>query len=169
MRQFYPDIFFPEDNIYENKSLGFLLTFRGKWSIITDPVEMNPTYKSFARTMQKAGGELLFMGSTVEGFYGVKAIAINLNEPPQEYARYIRSLNRNDVDNDTEPVDFFVGNHPMVKWVYDKAGYRFVEFFFVIDTYDIRLSFWTRPQLFTGFLQVFEEIVSTLSLTNNFD
>ena len=169
MRQFYPDAFFPEDNIYENKSLGFLLTFRGRWSIITDPAEMNPTYKSFARTMQKAGGELLFMGSSVEGFYGVKAIAINLNEPPQEYAQYIRSLNKNEVENDNEPVDFFAGNHPMVKWIYDKAGYRFVEFFFVIDTYDIRLSFWTKPELFTGFLPVFEEIASTLTPTAGLD
>lgn len=169
LRQFYPDTFFPEDNVYENRSLGFLLTFRGKWSIITDPEEMNPTYRSFARTLQKAGGELLFMGSTVEGFYGVKAIAVNLNEPPREYAQYIRNLNKNDVYNDTEPVDFIAGNHPMVKWIYDKAGYRFVEFFFVVGTYDIRLSFWTKPELFTGFLPVFEEIAGTLTLTAGFD
>ena len=169
LRQFYPDAFFPEDNVYENRSLGFLLTFRGNWSIITDPAEMNRTYRAFATTMQKAGGELLFMGNTVEGLYGVKAIAINLNEPPQEYAHYIRDLNKSDVENDTEPVDFYAGGHSMVKWVYDKAGYRFVEFFFVIDTYDVRVSFWTKPQLFTGFLEVFEEIMSTLSLTAGFD
>jgi len=165
LKQFYPDAYFPEDNVYENKPIGFLLTFRGSWSIITDPSAMNGTYKAFAKTMQQAGGELLFMGSTVEGLYGVKAIAINLNEPPQEYARYIRELNRAEVENDDEPIDFFAGEHPMVKWVYDKSGYRFVEFFFSIDTYDIRLSFWTRPRLFNGFLQVFEEIAATLSLT----
>ncbi|MBN1306877.1 MAG: hypothetical protein JXA18_03105 [Chitinispirillaceae bacterium] len=169
LRQFYPDAFFPEDNVYENRSLGFLLTFRGNWSIITDPAEMNRTYRAFAKTMQKAGGELLFLGSTVEGLHGVKALAINLNEPPQEYAHYIRDLNKSEVDDDTEPVDFYAGEHPMVKWVYDKAGYRFVEFFFVIDTYDIRVSFWTKPQLFTGFLQVFEEIMSTLTLTAGFN
>ena len=94
--------------------------------------------------MQKAGGELLFMGSTVEELYGVKALAMNLNEPPFEYAQYIRELNKGDIDNDTEPVDFVIGSHRMSKWIYDKSGYRFVEFFFIVDTYDIRLSFWTN-------------------------
>ncbi len=169
IRQFYPDAFFPEDNVYENKSLGFLLTFRGNWSIITDPSEMNKTYRSFAGKLQKAGAELLFMGSTVDGLYGVKAIAINLNEPPMEYARYIRDVNKSEVENDTEPVDFFAGGNPMVKWIYDKSGYRFVEFFFVVDTYDIRLSFWTRRQLFSGFLPVFEEIAATLTPLSRFD
>jgi hypothetical protein len=168
VKQFYYDNFFPEDNVYENKSIGFLLTFRGKWNIITDPNEMNRHYKAFAKTMREAGGELLFMGSTVEKLYGVKAIALNLNEPPQEYAHYIRDLNRSQVDRDNDPVDFYAGNNPMSKWVYDKAGYRFVEFFFVIDTYDVRMSFWTKPALFDNFLPVFEEIMSTLVVTNGF-
>jgi hypothetical protein len=165
IKQFYPDTYFPEDNVYENHSLRFLLTFRGNWNIHTDPEEMNRHYKAFARTMQQAGGELLFMGSSVEELYGVKALALNLNEPPHEYAYYIRELNRDEVDQDLEPVEFIAGRHSMVKWVYDKAGYRFVEFFFVVDTYDIRLSFWTKPELFENFLPVFEEIAASLTLT----
>ena len=47
---------------------------RGEWSIVTDPNAMNKIYREFAATMQKSGGELLFMGSSVEGLYGVKAI-----------------------------------------------------------------------------------------------
>ena len=168
IRQFYPDHFFPEDNVYKNEGIGFLLTLRGKWNIVTDPNEMNRYYKAFAKTMQVAGGELLFMGSTVEELYGIKAVALNLNEPPEEYAEYIRDLNKSEVGSDSEPVDFIAGDHAMVKWVYDKSGYRFVEFFFVVDTYDIRLSFWTKPQLFENFLPVFEEIMSTLEFTSGF-
>lgn len=168
LRQFYPDIYFPEDNIYENKTIGFALTFRGAWNIICDPAEMNRQYRSFCRSVQHSGGELLFVGNSVEGLYGVKAIAFNLNEPPQDYARYIRDINRADVQNEIEPVDFFTADHAMAKWAYDKSGYRFVEFFFVVDTYNVRLSFWTRPQLFENFLPVFEEIASTLTLTAGF-
>ena len=168
LRQFYPDHFFPEDNVYKNEGIGFLLTLRGRWNIITDPDKMNRYYRAFAKTMQEAGGELLFMGSTVEELYGIKAVALNLNEPPGEYAAYIRELNKNEVDNDHEPVDFYAGDHAMEKWVYDKSGYRFVEFFFVVDTYDVRLSFWTKPQLFENFLPVFEEIMSTLEFTSGF-
>ena len=53
----------------------------------------------------------------------------------------------------------------MVKWVYDKSGFRFVEFFFNIGTYDIRVSFWTKPDLFEKFLPVYEQIISTLRVT----
>jgi len=169
LRQFYHDQYFPEDHVYENRPIGFLLTFRGEWSIITDPAGMNKIYREFAATMQKSGGELLFMGSSVEGLYGVKAIAVNLNEPPRDYAKYIRELNGDDVENNTEPVDFIGGGTAMVKWVYDKSGYRFVEFFFVVDTYDIRLSFWTKPALFDGFLPVFEEIASSLTPARGID
>ena len=166
--QFYPDTFYPEDNVYENKPIGFLVTFRGNWHIITDPDSMNHHYKSFAKTMRNAGGELLFMGSTVERLYGVKALALNLNESPEDYASYIRDLNRREVERDSVPVVFFPGNVRVVKWIYDKSGYRFVEFFFVVDTYNIRLSFWTRPELFSGFLPVFEEIVGTVEFTSAF-
>ena len=168
IKQFYADTFYPEDNVYENEGLGFVLRFRGNWSIVTDPEQMNKHYKAFAQNMQNAGGELLFMGSTVEGLYGVKAIALNLNEPPDEYAHYIRELNINEIDSDSEPIDFIAGDHIMAKWIYDKSGYRFVEFFFVVGTYDIRLSFWTKPDLFNNFLSVFEDIVSSFSLTADF-
>ena len=168
LRQFYPDQFFPEDNVYRNEGIGFLLTLRGKWNIVTDPNKMNRYYRDFAATLQRSGGELLFMGSTVEELYGIKAVALNLNEPPREYATYIRDLNKADVDSDNVPVDFLAGDHLMVKWVYDRAGYRFAEFFFVVDTYDVRLSFWTKPQLFQNFLPVFEEIMSTVEFTSDF-
>jgi hypothetical protein len=169
LKQFYHDTYFPEDHIYENRPIGFLLKFRGNWSITTDPDSMNKVYRDFARTMRNSGGELLFMGSSTEGLYGVKAIAINLNEPPAEYARYIRNLNGADVQNNNDPVEFLAGEHMMVKWVYDKSGYRFVEFFFVVDTYDIRLSFWTRPALFDGFLPVFEDIAASLAPVTGLD
>jgi len=165
IRQFYGDVFFPEDKIYENKALGFCITFRGKWNIITEPDQMNRYYRSFARSMQSAGGELLFMGSSVEGLYGTKALAINLNEPPDEYATYIRALNRSELDVDSAPIPFVTEQLRAVKWIYDKAGYRFVEFFFTVDTYNIRLSFWTRPELFNNFLPVFEEMMSSVSFT----
>jgi len=168
IRQFYPDSYFPEHNIYENKTIGFALTFRGAWNIISDPAGMNRQYRTFCRSVQRSGGELLFVGSSVEGLYGVKAIAFNLNEPPQEYARYIRDINSMDVQNEIGPVDFFTADHAMAKWVYDKSGYRFVEFFFIVDTYNVRLSFWTRPQLSENFLPVFEEIAATLTLTAGF-
>lgn len=168
LKQFYPDTFFKEDAIYENHALRFSLRFRGNWNLITDPAEMSSTYQTFAKTLQKAGGELLFMGSTVEELYGVKALAINLNEPPLDYAEYIRDLNQSEIQDDMEPVEFIAGEHSMAKWVYDKSGYRFVEFFFVVDTYDIRLSFWTKPELFVNFLPVFEETAASLTFTAGF-
>lgn len=168
IRQFYPDTYYTQDNTYENKTIGFLVTFRGAWNIITDPALMNRHYRLFAKTMQNAGGELLFMGSTVEELYGVKAVAINLNESPGDYAAYIRSLNKKEVQDDSVPVPFLTASLPMVKWEFTKSGYRFVEFFFVVDTYNVRISFWTKPALYENFLPVFEDIISSVSYSRSF-
>ena len=165
IEQFYPDHFHSEDNIYENKPLKFLLTFTGNWRIYTDPNKMDPDSKAFAKTLSKSGLELLFVGTTVEGLHGTRGIAVNLNEPARQYAEYVRRLNKDDVENDQGLTDFYAGTYPMVKWVYDKAGFRFVEFFFNIETYDIRIAFWTRTHLFGNFLPVFESIISSLIIT----
>lgn len=165
MVQFYPDDYYPEDGIYENKPLRFIFTFSGNWQIETDPEKMDRSSRAFAGELQKSGVELLFIGSTVEGFHGTRGIAINLNEPAREYAEYIRRINKKDIDQDQGLIDFYAGDNPMVKWIYDKSGFRFVEFFFNIGTYDIRISFWTKPDLFEKFLPVYEQIISTLRVT----
>jgi hypothetical protein len=164
-RQFYPDSFYPQDGIYENKPLRFLLTFSGNWHLFTDPEEMDKGSREFAHELQKAGVELLFVGASAEALHGTRAIAANLNETPVDYAEQIQRINKDDVQNDQGLVDFLAGDHAMTKWVYDKAGFRFAEFFFCVGTYNIRIAFWTKPQLFEKFLPVYEEIVSSLTFT----
>lgn len=166
--QFYRDYYYDEDRIYENKSIGFLLKFRGNWVIITRAEKMNSTYKKFAKTLQRAGGELLFVGYSVEGLYGVRSTAFNLNEDITTYFSYIRELNKEEITNQTEPEKFTARDVEMLKWCYEMNGYMFVEFFFLVDTYNIRLTFWTKPQLFKNFLPVFEDIAASLSLTSLF-
>ncbi|MCX7726596.1 MAG: hypothetical protein N2053_07080 [Chitinispirillaceae bacterium] len=166
--QFYSDYYYPEDKIYENKSIGFLLKFRGNWVIITEAEKMNHTYKKFAKTLQRAGGELLFVGYSVEGLYGVRSTAFNLNEDITTYLSSIRELNKEEISNPTEPEKFSSKDIEMLKWCYEMNGYKFVEFFFLVDTYNIRLSFWTKPHLFTNYLPVFEDIAASLTLTSLF-
>lgn len=164
IKQFYPDTFYGEDNIYENKSLHFTLTYRGNWVIFTDPEEMDKSSRQFAGDLQKSGVELLFVGASVEGQHGTRGIAVNLNEPTRDYAEYIRRINKDDVEKDQGLVDFYAGKNYMVKWIYEKSGFRFEEFFFNIDTYDIRVAFWSKPELFEKFTPVYEQIMSTLSV-----
>jgi hypothetical protein len=166
VKQFYPDTFYREDQVYENKPLRFLLTFSGNWHLFTDPEEMDRDSRLHALELNKSGIELLFIGSTVEGLYGTRGIAVNLNEPGSEYAEYIHRINKDDITNDKGLVQFVAGKNSMVKWVYDKSEFRFVEFFFNIGTYDLRIAFWTRLALFEKFLPVFEEIMSTLTIIN---
>jgi hypothetical protein len=165
LKQFYPDTYYPEDQIYENKPLHFMLRFQENWVVFTDPNEMDKATKSLARAFAKSGVELIFVGATVEGSQGVRGIAANLNEPPMDYAEYIRRLNAGDVQNDQGLTEIVFGRNSMVKWVYDKVGFRFAEYFFTIDTYDIRIAFWTRTDNFEKFLPVFEGIMSSLQVT----
>lgn len=163
--QFYPDIYYQEDCIYQNKILGFLLTFDKNWNLVIDPSKMDPDSRDFARDLNKRGIELLFIGTTSEKYLATRAIAVNLNEPALEYAQYIRKINSPDIENDSGLVEIFNGEISMIKWVYEKSGYRFVEFFFNNNTFDIRIAFWTRKEYFDNFLPVFESIISSLTIT----
>jgi hypothetical protein len=164
MKQFYPGNYFPEDHTYQNKALGFSLTYRGNWDITTDPNDMKDN-KSYAKELHESGAELLLIGFTVENTQGTRCIATNLNEPANEYADEIRRLNKDQVDSDSGCTNDTLNGMPMVVWRYAKDDFRFIEYFFNIETYDIRVAFWTKPRLFDKFLPVYKGIMGTLSVT----
>lgn len=164
LKQFYPDTFYPEDQIYENKPLRFILKYEGNWVLFTDPRDMDNGGRALAREFAKKGVELLFMGATAEGMHGTRGIAAHYNEPAMDHATRIRELNKNDLQNDRGLLPFLAGRNSMVKWMYDRGDFRFVEFFFTIATYDIRIAFWSRKDLFDKFLPVYEGIISSLEI-----
>jgi hypothetical protein len=166
IKQYYPDYFHTEDSIYENKALHFLMVYRGNWQLYTDPKDMDSNSRDFAAQLNKRGAELLFVGATTEGLYGSRGIAINLNEPALDYAQQVRELNKGDVQDDSGIVQFYASTCPMAKWTYCKDNFRFVEFFFNVSTYDVRIAFWTKKDMFDNFFPVFEEIISTVSFTH---
>jgi hypothetical protein len=168
LEQFYPDDFFEQDNVYENKPLGFSLTYKGNWLIVTDPDEMTGASKQFAKDLRRLGAELLFVGFTVEGTQGTRGIAANLNEPPMEYAEQIRNLNKTEITGDSDLSEYIAGDREMVKWEYRIGDFHFVEFFFVSETYDVRVAFWTRTNLFDNFFPVYEEIISSIVTVGKF-
>jgi hypothetical protein len=109
--------------------------------------------------------ELLYAGATTDGLYGTRCIAGNFNIPLKAFAENIRNANSNSLENDQGLTDFYAGPIPAVKWIYDQSGFRFAEYIFKIDTYDIRISFWTKAELFQNYLDIFELIMSTLTVT----
>lgn len=158
---FYPGSYFPQDRTYQNSPLGFSLSFRGNWKIITDPNEMKAN-RSNADLLHKTGGELLFIGYTAEQTQGTRGIAINLNETNREYAGEIKKLNSEEPFIDSGLIDTIISDIPMVEWVYERDGFRFVEFFFRADTYNIRIAFWAKPALFSNFLPVYEDMAGSI-------
>ena len=165
--QYYPDMFFPEDRTYQNKALGFTFSFIGNWEIICDPNKMKEN-RSNALLLHETGGELLFVGYTVEKTQGTRGIAVNLNETNKAYAEEIMKLNREEQQIDSGLTEVSIANVPMVQWIYEKAGFKFVEFFFKIETYNMRIAFWAKPKLFSNFLPVYEDIMGTMILTGRY-
>jgi hypothetical protein len=163
IKQFYPGEYFPQDRTYQNITLGFSFSLRGNWEIITNPNEMKEN-KSNAVLLHQTGGELLFIGYTVEQTQGTRGIAVNLNEPAMQYAEEIRKLNADQRQIDSGLTEISLGNIPMIQWIYEKDGFRFAEFFFKVDTYNIRIAFWTKPRLFPNFHSVYEDMMGSLSL-----
>mgnify|MGYP005806876283 CR=1 FL=1 len=168
IKQFYPDSFFEEDNVYKNKPLQFSLQFKGNWFVDTDPNTMNNTAKKYAKSLQDKNAELLFIGSTVEGTQGVRGIAVNLNIPTLEYAQNIQKINQKGLTSDSGLVQIELNNSPFVKWSYESEGFQFVEFFFTLDTYNIRIAFWSKPIIFKRFLPIYFDIISSLDTISKF-
>ncbi len=168
IRQFYPDSFYSEDRIYQNSTLKFSLNFRDNWSLVTNPNNMDRAVKRLARGFQKQGIELLFVGSTVDALQGVQGVAANLNLPVLEYAQMYRDMNKETVSNDSGLVNILVEGTPMIRWNYNKFGYRFVEYFFTIDTYNMRIAFWATPPIFDRFSSVYVSIISSLEVMDQY-
>jgi hypothetical protein len=167
IKQFYPGSFFPEDRTYQNKPIGFSLTYKGSWELTTNPNEMEEN-RIFARQLHTTGVELLFIGFTAEKTQGTRCIASNANEPNREYAEQIQRINKGQIDSDSGLADDTVHSIPMVRWEYSKNEIRFVEYFFTVDTYNLRVAFWTTPLLFGKFIAVYREIMGTLQLTDRY-
>ncbi len=167
MKQFYPGRYFSEDRTYQNKSIGFSLTYRGNWDIITDPNDMLEN-KTYAKQLHQSGAELLFIGFTVEKTQGTRCIVTNLNETDRQYAQDIERIYKAQTDRDFGLAEDTLHPVPMVRWEYAKDEFRFVEFFFSVDTYNIRVAFWTKPALYDHFLPVYEDIMETLSLSDRY-
>lgn len=165
LKQYYPDKFYHEDSIYENKQLRFLITYSSSWYLFTNPKELDRKTQAVYRSFHKSGMELLYAGATTDGLYGTRCIAGNFNIPIKTFAENIQKANRNSLENDQGLNEFYAGPIPAVKWIYDQSGFRFAEYFFKIDTYDIRISFWTKAELFQNYLDAFELIMSTLTVT----
>lgn len=166
IEQFYPDSYFSEDKIYRNESLGFSLLFQGNWYIETDPNYMERNVGDFAQTLRERGAELMFIGATVEGSQGVRGIVINYNASVKEYAEQVRDINKKDVSVDSGLTSIVINGKPMVRWNYTFSSFRYVEFFFTIDTYNIRIAFWAKPDLFFRFYPVYLNIMTSLELVN---
>ena len=163
IRNYFADSYFEQDRIYRNKALGFTLNYIGVWDIHTDANEMDADTRELARSLHTMAAELLFVGSTVEGSHGTRAIAANMNYDIQAYADTIRAINKESISADSGFSPFAVGSLAMVKWRYHIDAYEFVEFFFKVQTYNIRLAFWSRPDLFVKFLPVYEDIIRSIS------
>ena len=136
--------------------------------LVTDPNEMRGSTRKFARDLQDRNAELLFVGATSEGTQGVRCIAINLNAPAHTYAERVQELNKADLALDLGLRDVLIDGMPMVRWDYEVDGFRFVEFFFTLDTYNIRAAFWTKPSIFDRFEPVYLDIMSSLSFVTRY-
>jgi hypothetical protein len=163
-KQFFKDTFYPADQLYDNRSLGFVLRFSGNWNVVTDPARMDKAGRTVAAALAASGAELLFMGRTVEGINASRGIVENLNRSNEQYLATVRALNAASIEEDLGAVNIAAGETMLIRWDYRFRGLRFAEFLFRVGTYNVRIAFWTKPELFDDFLPEFEDIMSTLEL-----
>lgn len=165
IKQFYPGKYNAENHTYQNKVLGFTLTYRGAWEITTNPNEKREN-KSYAKELHQSGAELLFTGFTVEQTQGTRCIVVHLNETSREYAGEIRNINKDQIDADSGCSDTTVEGKNFTIWRYRDKDFCFIEYFFNVDTYNVRVAFWAKPKAFDKFLSVYKDIMGTLTVSD---
>lgn len=168
IKQFYPDSYFEEDYIYTNKTLRFSINYKSAWQIETDPQKMERGLKKIAKEFQAQGIELLYVGSTPDALQGTQGVAANLNTPAKEYAEAYRKLNSASMTADSGLTNMLIDGISMVKWEYEKYGFHFAEFFFTLDTYNIRLVFWAKPPIFKKFYKEYLSIMSSIDFVSRY-
>lgn len=164
IRQYFPDTFYVEDHIYENKPLGFAVIYPPNWKITTDPADMNRAGKKAALQFSREHRELLFMGSTIEGSQGTRGIVDNLNESNDEYLEGIRKANKTSIEKDLGSSDFEGNFVEMKRWDYLFCGMHFAEFLFKTGTYNVRIAFWCEPAMFKKFEPIFDATMNGIEL-----
>jgi hypothetical protein len=163
IHQFYPDTFYPQDRMYQNRSLGFALVYKPTWVLLPDPADMSKSQRAAATALRAQAAELLYAGQTADGSQGTRAIVENLNQSNEEFLVALRDANRGMVIEDHGQTTFMAGNRLALKWEYSAGQFRYAEFLFRIGTFNIRIAFWTVPERYDEFLPVYEDIMSTLS------
>ena len=153
----YDGLYVDRDCFYKNYDIGMTVRFPGKWRIETDPRKMNRSARSFARSLGLFGSDLLFSGVTADGNQAVRCIVENANMTVSEYAEGVRKANRREVNDDSEMTVIEPGSGGPIRWEYSVGAYRFAEYFYKFDTYDIRMAFWTNRSTFERFRSVYDE------------
>ena len=168
IRQFFPDTYFPQDHVYQNKPLGFDLNFADNWTLTTDPDQFSKTAKKIAHELQESHDELIFLGSTVEGSQGTRGIAQNWNMSNEEYLAATRKANLSTIDEDLGSRDFEGNGIDMIVWDYRFKGFRFSEYLFKARTCNVRIAFWAAPDLFYRFAPVYESIMNSIEMIDRY-
>ena len=168
LKEIYHDTYFEEDGIYQNSALGFSLQFPVEWYLFTDPNTMSKPLKALARDMLKDASELLFVGTTSDGLQGVKGVAAHLNANAVEYAKAYYQINKPDMVGDSGLVEIPINEVPMVVWEYSKkvgtSYVHYIEFFFSIRSYTVRICFWADQRIFNRFMQTYFDVIKSIEL-----
>jgi hypothetical protein len=163
LTEFYPDSYFTEDGVYDNKILGFALTFPRTWRLVTDPNAFNQSQKKLARILNRQGVDMLFLGSTSDGMQGARALAANLNLTTKEYFQRTWNANHVETSDDKGVSEMVIADIPVLRWEYSLFGLRYNEFFLTLGTCNLRIAFWATPDRFERFLPVYLEIMASIS------
>ncbi|OHD13972.1 MAG: hypothetical protein A2086_10570 [Spirochaetes bacterium GWD1_27_9] len=88
-----------KDFTYENKSLGFTMSFDKDWVITTEFRNFDSDQKKYATYFATPTNEILFFGYNEEKKIGIRAIKEELGLANDDYFSKIKESNSSDVNN----------------------------------------------------------------------
>lgn len=158
-----PDSFDAATRIYRNEGAGFRLKLPATW-IVFDSVDLMPLdARAYAQKLRDAGAEMIFVARGPSEMY-LRGIVEPTSMDPATYFKLVEQANRAGLLSSAH-TQSTIGGQTAIRWVYEAAAsgtrLKFVEYQFLRNQFNVRISFWTQSSVFKSRETEFEHIMES--------
>ncbi len=161
---YYTDSLDSFSNHYSNQTIGFSLDFKDSWKLYPHYNTLPGDAVGFADQFRENGAEMLLIGMSPRGLYGMRVSVEEVDMPVKEYFAVIRSINAREFSRDSFR-ETTVNGKQAVEWQMqlskNNVDLRYLEYQLKNGPFNLRITFWTAEALFQAYEPLFRNVIGS--------